>query len=235
MTPPSGAGPITSGRGFDRLAPFYDLGTDLLLFGQVHRSQLALLPRLPPVKRALLVGGGTGRFLAALLAAHPGLRAVSIDASAAMTRRTAARLAPEQAARVELRVGSLECLAEGERFDLVVTHCFLDLFDEAGLVPVMARLERALAEGGCWLFSDFADSGPGLPLRRTVVAMLYAFFRLTCAIPARRLPDFDAAFARHGLREQESVRFLGGLLRATLLHRRRGPCGLLQVGRLDHL
>jgi hypothetical protein len=66
--------------------------------------------------------------------------------------------------------------------------------------------------------------------------MLYAFFRLTCAIPARRLPDFDAAFARHGLREQECVRFLGGLLRAALLHRNPGTqYGLLQVNRPVHL
>lgn len=46
-------------RGFDRLAPVYDLMADLAFAGRIHASQVALLPGLPPIGRALVIGGGT--------------------------------------------------------------------------------------------------------------------------------------------------------------------------------
>ena len=53
-------------RGFDRLAPVYDLLLRLSTGRLIPNSQTALLEHLPPGERALLVGGGTGEFLAAL-------------------------------------------------------------------------------------------------------------------------------------------------------------------------
>ncbi len=208
-------------RGFDRLAPVYDALSQLASAGRIHRSQLTLLPLLPRTPRALVVGGGTGRFLVELLRTDRVDRAVSLDASAAMTRRAArrlARLGSELTGRAELRVGGLERLRPGERFDLVVTHCFLDLFEDRELAGVVDRLEAALEPSGLWLFSDFAVDGAGLPagLRRALVGALYCFFRFTCGISARRLPDFDRAFAQHGLPELAQARLAGGLLRASL-------------------
>ncbi len=217
----AGALSARTARGFDLLAPVYDALAELASAGRIHRSQSTLLPLLPRTPRALVVGGGTGRFLVELLRTGGVDRAVSLDVSEAMTRRTAARLArlgPELATRAELRVGGLERLGTGERFDLVATHCFLDLFEDVELADVVDRLEAALDPGGLWLFSDFAVDGAGLPagLRRTLVAGLYGFFRVTAGISARRLPDFERAFARHGLVELAQARLAGGVLRAAL-------------------
>ena len=213
-----------SARGFDRLALVYDLMANLTLGGRIHASQVALLPRLPHVPRALVLGGGTGRFLTELLSDGRVDLAVSIDVSQEMTRRTAARLEGRGLTdRVELRVGGLECLDPGERFDLVVTHCFLDLFQDEELVLVVRALERALVPRGIWLFSDFSVAGPGAAgfARRSVVAVLYAFFRAACSISARRLPDFDRAFEGASLEVAADSRHACGLLRAALL--RKGP------------
>ena len=199
-------------RGFDRLAPIYDLMASVAFAGRIHASQTVLLPRLPRVRRALVVGGGTGRFLTSFLDHDPSAAAVSIDASAAMTRRTKARLENAgQGRRVELRVGGIEKLAPGERFDLIVTHCFLDLFEESELQAVMDGLHRALDPGGHWLFSDFR--------RKSVAAALYPFFRATCGIAARSLPDFDRAFARLSLLRVESTRMAAGILEAALFQK----------------
>ena len=209
-------------RGFDRLAPVYDLLADLAFAGRIHRSQVAFLPELTDPERALVVGGGTGRFLEALLARSSRTVAASIDISPEMTRRTAARLASAGLAeRAELRQGSLELLRPEERFDLIVTHCFLDLFDEAELGDVVAALSRRLLAGGSWLFTDFDASGPGLPglARRSVVSGLYGFFRLTCGLTVSRLPDFDRAFRSCGLETVQTQKFAAGLLRASILHR----------------
>lgn len=206
-------------RGFDRLAPVYDALAGAAFAGRIHASQVALLPGLPRVTRALVVGGGTGRFLAALLAGGHAERAVSIDVSPAMTRRTAARLERlGLAGRAELRVGGLECLGARERFDLVATHCFLDLFEDAECARVVAALRAALAPGALWLWSDFSAHGRGLPGlgRRTLVAGLYAFFRASCGIAARRLPDAEAAFSASGLERVARAESAGGLLRAAV-------------------
>ncbi len=203
-------------RGFDRLAPFYDLLATLGSFGRIHASQVALLPRVRIADRALVVGGGSGRFLAALLGGDQARSAVSIDASREMTRRTRARLSRlGLLERAELRTGGLESLRADERFDLVATHCFLDLFDEAALRGVVARLSAALVPGGAWLFSDFS-AGPSAP-RRAIVAGLYGFFRLFGAVRVARLPDFAGAFREAGLVEVAERRFAFGLLRAALL------------------
>jgi ubiquinone/menaquinone biosynthesis C-methylase UbiE len=216
-------------RGFDRLAPLYDLMADLAFAGRIHASQTLLLPHLPPVRRALVMGGGTGRFLAALLTHDPHVTAVSIDLSPGMTRRTTRHLASRGLEdRAELRVGGLEKLGPDERFDLVVTHCFLDLFTDADLRAVIERLTRSLKPTGHWLFSDFAADGNGLAgvARTSIVAVLYAFFRITCSIPANHLADFDQAFHQAGLRTVARRGLLGDLLRTALLWR---PPGILRV------
>jgi SAM-dependent methyltransferase len=197
-------------RGFDRLAPFYDVLASAALLGAIHRSQVALLPQLPPVRRALVVGGGTGRFLAALLEAQPAAEVVSVDLSPGMTARTRRRVGQ----RAELRVGGLEAIGREEQFDLVATHCFLDLFPDPELAAVVTRLRAALADDGIWLFSDFRAPTPAAA---ALLAVLYAFFRGTCHIRARRLPDFQRAFAAAGLFAICTRHFAGGLLEAQLL------------------
>jgi ubiquinone/menaquinone biosynthesis C-methylase UbiE len=214
-------------RGFDRLAPIYDAATRLLLADRVHQSQVALLGELQPARRALLVGGGSGRFLGGLLAARLACDVLVLDVSRKMLERSrsaAERRAP--ARRPELRLGGLERLGTDERFDLVVTHCFLDLFDEPELGGVLARLDAALEPGGRWLFSDFAAFGSGAAQRaaqRALIASLYLFFRAACGIKARRLPDFDAGFARLGYRTVVERRLAGGLLRSAILVKPQAP------------
>ncbi|MBK5256818.1 MAG: class I SAM-dependent methyltransferase [Vicinamibacteria bacterium] len=229
----AGAATERTARGFDRMAPVYDLLAGLGLGGRIHASQVALLPRLPGAERALVLGDGTGRFLCELLKSGGAAHAVSIDASPCMTRLTAERLmAHGLAERATLRVGGLEQLGD-ERFDLVVTHYFLDLFDNAELGGVAARLETALLPGGHWLFSDFATPGHGCAglARRSVVAGLYAFFRAACGINARQLPNFDRAFDAIGLERLADESLGAGLLSAALLRKSvRGERGRPPVG-----
>lgn len=209
-------------RGFDRLAPFYDLLADVASAGRIHASQRALLPFLPARQRVLVLGGGSGRFLMEMVQGGLVSSAVSIDLSPEMTRRTAARLTEAHLTdKVELRVGSLERLNSNEQFDVIVTHCFLDLFGDAELRIVVRTLNGALRPGGLWLFSDFSVDGPGAApaVRGTIVRGLYAFFRTTCGISARRLPDFTAAFAHAGLETVEERRFAVGLLNVRLLRK----------------
>lgn len=191
-------------RGFDRLAPLYDLLGGALFAGGLLRSQLRWLDALGPVERALIPGGGTGRFAAALAERAEVGELLCVDPSRQMTLRSRRRLAAHAT--------PARCI-EGTLFDLDPVPCdliclnyFLDLFDEAGLDRQLRRIGAFAAPGARCLVTDFTPD----PL---LVPALYAFFRASCRIEARRLPDIDAAMRRHGWR---AVGARGGRLRSTL-------------------
>jgi ubiquinone/menaquinone biosynthesis C-methylase UbiE len=209
---------------FDRLAPVYDLL--LLVFcGAVPRSQRALLSELDDCERALIVGGGTGRFLVDLVRSDKVRQIVCIDVSTAMLERSRRRLiscCPEAVDRCEFRHSDVREF-EDQPFDLVCTHCLLDCFNDAELIKVMRKLHGLLAADGRWMFSDFSapTQQPMRLIGNVVVTVLYVFFRVTCGIKARRLPDFSAEFANLGLSPAAEETFMGGLLVARLYARGR--------------
>lgn len=214
-------------RGFDRLSPLWDLMVGLFPGRGISRSRVRHLERAVDRRRALIVGGGTGAFLVALLDSGFAGTVTAIDPSAGMLRRTTARLhrrRPHDGARVDLRHGGLDCLRRDERFDLVCTHFVLDLFDDARLGEVMDRLDAALEDDGLWLCSDFSAPAGG-PLRRgaqaVLVGGLYRFFNITCALGTRRLPPIDAGFERLGYRAVARDTLAAGVLWSAALRRRR--------------
>lgn len=201
-------------KGFDRLAPFYD-SLELLAFaGALRRSQTGLLPQVPPFRRALLVGGGTGHFLEHLARTSES-EIVCLDISGAMLARSEARIRrclPDALPRIHFLQQDVAEFAS-EPFDLICTLCVLDCFDDAQLTIVMDRLSALLTPDGCWLYQDFEPRGP---LGRAIVWGLYRFFRLATGISARRLPDVAAAFAERGFAAFASRRDVGGLLASRL-------------------
>src|SRR5687768_10747406 len=69
---------------FDRLAPHYRWMEWLLAGRKLQRCRTAFIDTLPPVRQALLLGEGNGRFLRAFLLGQPGARVTCLDASARM-------------------------------------------------------------------------------------------------------------------------------------------------------
>lgn len=203
-------------RGFDRLAPVYDLLVRLFAGDALPASQAALIPFLEPAKRVLVIGGGTGLFLKALCASMPHATFVNIDLSSGMLQRATRRTG----AQVEHRHGGLEKVHKEERFDLICTHCFLDLFEGSDLEQVMETLDQVLADGGSWLFSDFqSGSGRGSAVRSLHLRGLYLFFRVTCGLQLLGLPDFQVLFRSRGYRCVQSREYLEGML-ASRIYRR---------------
>jgi len=208
-------------RGFDRLAPFYDLLVRMFAGSAIPGSQTVFLDSAEG-SRILVVGGGTGLFLEELLlsimnrAIVSTVYVVNLDISSRMLQRAAARV--EQIGlppliEVEHRHCGLDGIGRSERFDLICTHCFLDLFAGAELDGVMARLDQTLAPSGQWMFSDF-DS------RQSVqVKMLYRLFGVVCGLKVRQLADFQSRFVRLGYEPVQQERNLGGLLRSALYTR----------------
>ena len=215
--------------GFDRLAPGYDLLARAAFGNAIRRSQSHFLARLPQDADVLVLGGGSGWFLERLLAVAECRSVLYVEISGGMLDRAEERIGrrrPEDLAKVRFLRGGPEAVPADARFDIVCTHCFLDLFTDETLRTVTGQLTGHLRPDGVWYFSDFRIV-PGAPmsaLSGLVVSALYLFFGLVCGIEARRLPSFEDAFRACGLERIEECHFLGGMLSASLLARRDETC-----------
>jgi tRNA (cmo5U34)-methyltransferase len=211
---------------FSPVAPFYDRLSGLVFGSCVYQAQAVHLGLIPAGARVLLIGGGTGQILAALLQHTACREVVFLEASHKMLARARQAVAPlKEAGRVVFRLGTEEDIGPGEKFDVVLTFFFLDLFSPALLGQITTRLSGALEKGGWWLASDFGYP-QGSRLRKGAAALLfssmYLFFRLTCGLSATRLPDWPAHLTRLGLNEVKSCYFYHGLIRAAAYRKTGG-------------
>jgi tRNA (cmo5U34)-methyltransferase len=211
---------------FSPVASFYDRLSGLAFGSSLYRAQAEHLGLIPAGARVLLIGGGTGQILPALLQ-HTACREVvfleASDKMLARARQAVASLA--EAGRVVFRLGTEEDISQEEKFDVVLTFFFLDLFSSPLLGQITTRLSGALVPGGWWLASDFVHPR-GSRLRKGAAALLfssmYLFFRLTCGLSATRLPDWPAQLSRLGLNQVKSCYFYHGLIRAAAYRKTDG-------------
>lgn len=206
---------------FDRIARLYQPG-EYLSFGPIlERCRFFHLPALARSRRALVLGDGDGRFLARLLAANPALHADAIDLSPAMLR-----LLTHRAARVGAHHRLTTTCADARtfappayRYDLVVSHFFLDCLTASETAALIARLRPHLAPGALWLVSEFhipSGSPVGALFARTLISALYAAFRLLTGLSVCQIPPWQTLLTHSGFAPQASRIFLGGLLVSEL-------------------
>ena len=209
---------------FDRLAPLYrwlEWGTFAGLLQWCRTAQLAALS---DCRRALVVGDGDGRFLAALLRANRAIIADSLDASPGMiaqARREIARV-PGGISRVRFVVGDVRSdPLPGSGYDLVVTNFLLDCFPADELGKVVCRLSAAAAPDARWAIAEFAEPERGWKraLSRLALAVMYAFFRTLTHISADQLVDPAPALAEAGFTLVSQRKRLGGFLVSTIWQR----------------
>lgn len=177
-------------------------------FGRaLERRRQAFLSDVSDVRRVLALGDGDGRALAALLAAAPDVCVDYIDVSARMLELARTRAGGEH---VNYRCEDARTarLAEVE-YDLIVTHFFLDCFDETDLEPLIVRLASAATPRARWLISEFRGNG-------WLVRGLYVFFRITTGLRTRRLVDHHPLLKRHGFRMVSHEDSWRGLLTSEL-------------------
>lgn len=210
--------------GYDRLAAGYDRLARLVYGNALRAAQTSFLQAIPKHSEVLVVGGGSGWFLEQLLLRCAPKFVLYVELSPkmlALAKDRIARNCPAQLADVEFVEGDVEGIAEEMSYDVVVTHCLLDMFDGLQLQGIVLRLRAALRPGGRWYFSDFRHAGrwPMSWVSRLLIWIMYRFFRWFCGIPAHRLPDFGKAFKAAGMEMQDEKLFFGGMIAAQLLQK----------------
>jgi SAM-dependent methyltransferase len=184
-------------------------------FGRaLERRREAFVSEVSDARRILALGDGDGRALAALLAAAPHACVDYIDLSARMLELARTRNGTEHV-NYRCEDASTAPLPTAD-YDLIVTHFFLDCFDETDMEPLIARLAHAATPKARWLVSEFRGNG-------WLVRALYFCFRFTTGLRTRRLADHHPILKRHGfgvVRHEDAWR---GLLASELWERCAAP------------
>jgi ubiquinone/menaquinone biosynthesis C-methylase UbiE len=206
---------------FDRVARIYR-AMEYLSFGPwLERCRFFHLPGLRTAQRALVLGDGDGRFTARLLATHREIRADAVDLSPAMLHRLRTRVAKAGAQdRITIACTDARTFTPVRKdYDLVATHFFLDCLTTEEAAQLMARVRPCLTPGAVWLVSEFAVPRRGRVRRwmaRSVIAALYAAFRVLTGLTVREIPPWRALLAQAGFAPTASHAWLGGLLVSEL-------------------
>lgn len=202
---------------FDPVAKPYRTLERLTLGRALERTREHFLPRLLHTRRALVLGDGDGRFLAALLARNLRLEAEAVDASPQMLALLRARC---DASKSRLKTHQQDALTfqPTQTYDLIATHFFLDCLTQPQVEALAQNLVPALEPQGLWVVSDFRIPPRGAlhwPAR-VLVRGLYLAFRILTGLRVTQLPDHERALSQAGLTCKARHVSLGGILTSEL-------------------
>jgi ubiquinone/menaquinone biosynthesis C-methylase UbiE len=195
----------------DRIARLYRW-IEYATFGRaLQRRRVALLPDVADARRVLVLGDGDGRFLEKLVKQNPRAHVDYVDLSGSMLELARARAGT---GRVTYHLADALEIALPERgYDLIVTHFFLDCFDETGAARLVGRAARAACPHAQWMISEFRKTSWWAAWWLRV---MYAFFGIATGLETRRLIDHHPLLARHGFRMMRSESAWRGLLTSQL-------------------
>jgi SAM-dependent methyltransferase len=215
----------------DGIARYYQVIEHLSFGRYLERRRFALLGEARTSRRAIVCGGGDGRFLARLLRVNSHVEVDFVELSPKMielAERRVAGMGRTFRERVRFRVGDVwEFEPRTDGYDLIVTHFFLDCFSEPELAGIVACLGSWGVPDARWIVSDFREAeGPvGRLWTRAVIRGLYAAFQCTTGLRVTRLPNYAAALVREGYLQRCEEKALGGLLKSSLWEARPSRAG----------
>ena len=208
---------------FDLVAPFYPALERCVFGSDLNRARQAFFDVVVQADRILLVGEGNGRFLTLLLANKHNGCATVVEKSAVMIRLAKDRIRKLGEVGCDLKFiqADVREYNPADKFDCVVTHFLLDLFNPLAQRSLIKRIGELTAPSGTWINVDFL---PARTVRGGILMWLqYAFFRVASRIQARRCFDESAPAAAAGWTAAETISYLGGLVVAKRYQRAPVP------------
>lgn len=208
---------------FDRVAPHYRWLETIVFGNQLQRARVAFLKEIETPRRVLMVGEGNGRFLAEFVRAYPAAAVDCIEASAGMIALARKRAKDAQVRFIHSDLSEIDLQAA--HYDLIVTHFFLDCFDQETLPFVLGKLAGAATLDARWLVADFHPLLHGWRRWRAqaLIVIMYLFFRVGTGIEARRLVDYHLLLELHGFARSREFLAPNEMIRSELWKRLDKP------------
>lgn len=208
----------------DRIAPWYRW-LEYSAFGSaLQNRRREYLDEVAGARRVLILGDGDGRFTAEFLHRNRLASAESIDSSAGMLHlaRKRVRRSAGNEERVRFHQGDARTVELHGRYDLIVTHFFLDCFRPDELEQLTARMAAVTSPGALWLVSEFHVPASGIRrlAARLLTGAMYLFFRATTGLTTSSLPDYSKILAANEFFRVKQRSVWGGFLVSELWERR---------------
>lgn len=197
-------------KGFDRLAPVYD-GLSKFVFGNaLQQAQEYLLSSLIASDSVLILGGGSGDLLKSLLRQHPQIMVDYIDISPKMIEL--AKEKTQNPSTVNFIVGTEQNIPN-QNYTVVITNFYLDLFENHTLEHIVEKIKTHVSPNAHWLVADFVSEKTW---HKTMLWVMYRFFRITTGIEPSRLPDWPSALKKTGMQEVNTKKFYRGFIKSSI-------------------
>jgi len=151
----------------------------------------------------LLLGEGNGRFLLEVLRRFPNASITCVEPSAGMRAEQQKRLQKqfrEMPSRLTIIPERFQDWSSGEaRFDVLVTHFFLDLFTESEIDDIVSKIDRLAAPTGRICVAEFSEATSKWGwFSRGLIRTMYRFFSLVANLKTERIPNWRRAFSNCG-------------------------------------
>lgn len=200
---------------FNRIASSYDFLARLVFGKNMVDVQEYSLKEIKDGDRILILGGGTGWILNSINENCPPGEIWYVDISDKMIKYAKSKVVDK--INIHFIHGTIEDIAEVEKFDVVITNFFLDVFSEKQLESLIPKTMERIKPDGLWLCSDFIATGKfGHQL---MLSLMYLFFKLTVNLRNKKLPNWEAQLCKSGLVLLKEKEFLKGFMKATVFRK----------------
>jgi ubiquinone/menaquinone biosynthesis C-methylase UbiE len=194
---------------FNNSAWFYDRLSRLVYGKTLVEAQVYLLQFVPANAKVLIVGGGTGWIMEELAKIHPqDLQITYVEIAPAMMALSKKRNTGDN--EVLFINQAIEEVNFPQDFDIALTPFLFDNFTEANFQKIFRHIHATLKPGSLWLNCDFQLTGKWW--QYILLKTMFAFFRLTCHIEARQLPQIKRQFSNAGYRQTAHQTFFGDFI-----------------------
>ena len=206
----------------DRIARWYETAEHLSFRKALEYRRFAYVNRLRESRRAMLCGGGDGRFLAGLLAANPHVQVTYVDLSREMMRvaeHRVTQLGTGYRDRVQFFCADiLTFVPPHSDYDLIATHFFLDCLTTGDLRAFVLKMMEWSRPSAKWVLSEFrySQTAFGRLWTGAIIRALYAAFRGATGLRVTHIPPHTAVLRSAGFCRQQSEIASGGLLISEL-------------------
>ena len=197
---------------FDAVARYYDRLAEFVFGDELRKAQVHFLNRITTARNVLVLGGGTGWFLAELRAINTDCKIMYVESSPKMLELSKKRISDHH--NIHFLHGTEHDFPQGQIFDAVVTNFYFDLFDEPTLEKVVFKICSHLEPGAVWLATDFTNS-TNLK-HRFLLRTMYWFFRMSSNIQAKKLPPWQDQLLQHASMPVEMKNFENGFICSSL-------------------